>query len=71
MKLRTVILLLACACYLGIHNGYLTIFENNEPKNILPYRAELFPDLDLQALRKGIPFRSKEELTALLEDFLS
>ena len=59
--------------YLGLHNGYLALFENgsSEPSMILPYKAELYPKADRQALENGIPYENQQELTRLLEDFLS
>lgn len=59
--------------YLGLHNGYLALFEDgsSEPSLILPYKAELYPQADQEALKQGIPYETQEELTRLLEDFLS
>ena len=73
MKKRILSLLLAVIGYLGIHNGYLALFDNKDaqPIMVLPYRSELYPEEDHKALQQGIPYTSQEELTQLLEDFLS
>jgi len=68
-------LLLACiiCCYLGLHHGKLAIWSTQTPAplQVFPYSAELFPSQDYDALRRGIPFSTDEELSKLLEDFLS
>ena len=58
---------------LGVHDGYIALWkgEDPEPIRIFPYSAELLPPEDQAALEKGIPIRSREDLTALLEDFCS
>ena len=73
MRKRIMSLLLCAVCYLGIHNGYLALFDSSQqgPVMILPYKEELYPQKDRDALRKGIIYSSPEELTRLLEDFLS
>ena len=73
MRKRITSLLLCAVCYLGIHNGYLALFDSSQaqPVMILPYKAQLYPEKDQDALRKGIIYESPEELTRLLEDFLS
>ena len=63
--------LLLLGFYLALHNGHLTIFEDSRPVVILPYSAELYPNEDQNRLRQGIPFETNEELSALLEDFIS
>ena len=57
--------------YLGLHSNHLAIFEGNKPMIILPYKADLYPAEDRQRLRQGIPFETQEELSSLLEDFIS
>ena len=64
-------IILAWVGYLGVCNGYLTVFQKDTPKTIFPYRVECYPPQDQMALKKGIPFRSQQELAFLLEDFLS
>jgi hypothetical protein len=38
---------------------------------VFPYRAEMLPAADRQALEKGIRIESEDELARLLEDYLS
>lgn len=54
--------------YLGISGGYLTIFRG-ENKQVLPYKAAMYPQCDRAALEKGIPFSTPQELSKLLEDY--
>ena len=69
--------LLTCAALLyltlGCFRGYLALYDRgaSEPKQIFPCQVSSLPDADRQALEKGIPVRSEEELQRLLEDFLS
>ena len=61
------------ALYLGVHNGYLALWdtESEEPRAVYPYKIELYPNLDKNALEKGVVVGSERELTKLLEDYLS
>lgn len=65
-------ILLLCG-YLGIYNGHLAIWyqDDPEPTAIFPYRETHYPDADRAALKKRIPFSDQKELTTLLEDYLS
>ena len=54
--------------YLGLSGGYLTIYDHGN-KQVLPYKASMFPHLDQQALEQGIPFSTLQELSKLLEDY--
>ena len=65
--------LLLLSLTLGCFRGYLALFDKgaSEPKQIFPCQVSSLPDADRQALEKGIPVRSQEELNRLLEDFLS
>ena len=73
MRKKIISLLLCFVCYLGIHNGYLALFDQSQsqPIMIFPYKADLFPEEDRRALEKGIVYNSPQELARLLEDFLS
>ena len=53
--------------------GYLALFDKgaSEPKQIFPCQVSSLPDADREALEKGIPVRSEDELNQFLEDFLS
>ena len=61
------------SCYLGVHNGYLSLWQGNasQPAVVFPYPVDAFPQTDQSALNKGIPFSDQEELCRLLEDYLS
>ena len=58
---------------LGCVRGYLALFDKgaSEPKQIFPCQVSSLPDADREALEKGIPVRSEDELNQFLEDFLS
>ena len=73
LKKRIISLFLSAVCYLGIHNGYLALFDEGQPQPlmVLPYRAEIYPQEDQKALQQGIRYESQQELSQLLEDFLS
>jgi len=73
MKRRDWHTFLLLTLLLGCHNGYLALFEGSDPAPVrtFPYRVEGFPQNDQEALRQGIPISSDEELTRLLQDFLS
>lgn len=65
--------LILLICYLGLHNGHLALFagRGTQPYQVFPYSSAIYPKLDQDALKEGIPFQSQSELTALLEDYLS
>lgn len=73
MKKQLLTVIICAICYLGIHNGYLALYDSavSGPLLILPYHAHLYPLKDQQALQNGIVYDSPEELSRLLEDFLS
>ena len=58
---------------LGIRDGYITLWQDTStiPLEVFPYRVEMLPPPDQQALQKGIHISSQEELSRLLEDYLS
>lgn len=66
-------LLLLCSFLLGIHKGYIALWQDKDPDPtaIYPYRAEYLPPEDYQALQDGIRINSKRDLNYLLEDYLS
>lgn len=70
---RHFICFLALTMILGCHKGYLALFRTNDPLPLktYPYRLEVFPPEDQAGLRQGIPVSSEEELTRLLQDYLS
>ena len=59
--------------YLGLYNNHLAIFdsERSYPVITLPYCADLYPEEDQKRLRSGIEFNTSNELSRLLEDFIS
>ena len=74
MKKKSMLLWMAAlSLYLGLHNGYAAILEQGrqQPVRVFPYREEMFPDADRQAMRQGIPITSLHMLTRLLEDYFS
>lgn len=73
MKYSPAIAALLLCAYLGLHNGYLALFETGTdmPVQVFPYRAALYPKIDQAALEEGIPICSPAQLKARLEDFLS
>ena len=70
---RTWLPLMLLAGYLGMFNGHLALFENNDPDPLLifPHRIEAYSEKDQNALKAGIPYYNNIELTQILEDFLS
>ena len=58
---------------LGIHDGHIALWEDAAaaPVEIFPYRAEMLPISDQQALEKGIHISNQQDLNQLLEDYLS
>ena len=58
---------------LGISDGYITLWKDSGgyPLQVFPYRAEMLPPADQQALEKGIYITGKQDLARLLEDYLS
>lgn len=70
---KQVYTLLLLTCFLGLQDGYLALFREGDAAayHVFPYRAELYPKADKQALKEGIPFGSQAELSQLLEDYLS
>lgn len=72
-KVRILFVLFMLCCYLGLHGGYLALWDSTQaqPLQVFPFRAEAYPKADQEALRHGIPITSREGLSRLLEDFFS
>ncbi len=68
--MKKTLLLLLILGYLGLSGEHLALFENNQVKT-LPYPAALFSREDLAALKRGLPYNTPQERSALLEDFTS
>ena len=68
----TLLLWFAC-CYLGLHDGYLTLWETNDTtkKIVFPYHISMYPPLDAELLSKGIPIASQTHMSQCLEDYMS
>lgn len=73
MKHILMMCVLLFSFYLGLYGDNLAIWEDGHksPTLILPYKAALFPEEDQKRLKEGIPFESHDELSGLLEDFIS
>ena len=58
---------------LGSSNGYVALWKSGDPQplQVYPYRTEMFPEADQQALERGILIESTQELDRMLEDYLS
>jgi hypothetical protein len=66
-------LLIFAGLILGICKGKLALIaeSDGQPVEIYPLFAAMLPAADQKTLTEGIPVRSAEELSRLLEDFLS
>ena len=58
---------------LGLSDGYITLWKDGitDPVQVFPYRAQMLPASDRQALENGIQIGTEQELQQLLEDYLS
>lgn len=65
--------LLLLGFLLGIHEGKIALWKDNDPQpmQVFPYRAEMLPEADQNALKKGIRVKSLSELQELIQDYLS
>ena len=72
-KLHNIYCILLLSFLLGVHKGYLALWESgkSEPSRIYPVRADSLPEADQAALKAKIPVRDNAALTQMLEDFLS
>lgn len=66
-------LLLLLLIYLGVYGDQLALWNDTDtaPLQIFPYKAELYPEADQQALRHGIPITSCPEAYRIFEDYFS
>ena len=73
MKHIIALLPLIFSFYLGVYNGRLAIWDTDtkNPVFILPYKVSCYPEADQDRLREGIPFETTQELSVLLEDYIS
>ena len=72
-KIRSLLFLLLYGLLLGIHDGYVALYQHgiSHPVDIFPRHVTMLPDADRQALERGIPVADDEMLQHLLEDYLS
>lgn len=70
---RYLLYLAALGFLLGIRDGYIALWKDGdpEPAEVFPYRAEMLPEADRNALERGIPIHSERALQELLQDYLS
>lgn len=69
---RSVFLILA-SLFLGLHGKNLALLDGNTGKaiEIYPLSVSMLPKADQENLRRGITVESEEDLSRLLEDYLS
>ena len=72
-KYRYVYLALMLSFILGIHEGKIALWKEGtaDPVRVFPYRAAMLPADAREALKKGIPIDSIEQLEDLAENYLS
>ena len=72
-KIRYFYFVLIFGFLLGISDGYIALWKDGQekPMRVFPYKAESLPAADQRALEHGIHLNSKEDLIALVEDYLS
>lgn len=73
MKRTCIYAALLLTLYLGLHNGHLALYRDT-PEQIIhtfPYNVRVYPHVDQQALERGIPIGSREDLARLVEDYMS
>lgn len=72
-KLRNLFPIVLLGFLLGIHEGKIALWKDNDPKpmQVFPYRVEMLPEADQKALKKGIRVENMRQLQSLIEDYLS
>ena len=70
---RKVFLTILVGFLLGISDGYIALWKCGDPTplQVFPCRVEMLPPADQQVLAQGIHISSEQELSQLLEDYLS
>lgn len=73
MRRQHLYLALVFAFLLGVKDGFVALWKDSasEPVKVFPYTVSSLPREDQLRLEQGIRIESKEELLALLEDYLS
>ena len=68
-RIRCTILLMGLL--LGIHEGNIALWKNDRLIQEFPYPASMLPPSDQMNLQKGIPIENAQDLSRLLEGYLS
>lgn len=73
MKRHFLSALLLLGFLVGIHDGYVAIWKDEDPQPVYvsPISADALPEQDRQALEKGIHLPNAEALTKAIEDYCS
>ena len=73
MRKKAILLPVLLGFILGCHQGYIALWTDGavQPETVYPYPVSCFPPEDQEALRNGIRAETAQELTRLLEDYLS
>lgn len=73
MNYRKLLAVMALGFLLGIQDGHIALWKdgNPEPVEIFPFRADMLPEKDEKALKKGIRIEDPTQLARLMEDYLS
>ncbi len=73
MRWRKLLMIAALGFLLGIQDGYIALWKDgsSEPVEVFPFRAEMLPRADQQKLADGIRIENAQQLTQLMEDYLS
>ena len=66
-------LVLLLGFFLGVHNGYIALWDDDDPTPLytFPKTVSSLPVLRQEELKKGVPIRSGYELVEILKDYLS
>lgn len=58
---------------LGIHEGKIALWKDNDPEpiQVFPYPADMLPESDQKALKKGIHVENTRQLQDLIQDYFS
>ena len=73
MKPVLTAVLLFMTLFLGVRNDCVALLraDTGETVAVYPMKVQMLPRYDQLALEAGIPIYSRDQLTHLLEDFLS
>lgn len=73
MKKKKLAAILLAGYILGIHRGYVALWEapDPEPRIVTRMPADLLPPMDREALARGIPIPEDRTLAQVIEDYCS